>query len=440
MLLLTFLTMTIEGKLSNSPQLQQQAIDVNTPSNRLIELASNSPELARLVALNPSTPRELLGELSYSKDSTTRKNVATNPNTSTEVLLNLVCEFPEQLVNNPTFSLLLLENPNLVDIIPLNTLQSILNYDTLPVSFIERAINQLDEDTLLLLAENPKTTKEVLFQLVNSQYSHVAEAARLHVKLAGEMDSGWDRTAIEALLSSTIGGQEFGDFLEQLEKINSLPEFAIESLPKNYSAFKKNTGNCTTPASELEYLAKDNNLWTQLFLANNPNTPTCVLQDLAKNNHVWLCQSLANNPNTPARVLQQLAKDNYRGVRQNVAKNPNTPENILKLLLSDSSESVRRFAIARYLAHNADGLFTVLKYYPIEYSTPCFSRLIVLMHPEFPSKLVQKCDSLVWLERYAIAQNSNTSLDLLKFLVNDSNRIVRAAAKDNLYQKAKGRR
>ena len=54
------------------------------------------------------------------------------------------------------------------------------------------------------------------------------------------------------------------------------------------------------------------------------------------------------------------------------------------------------------------------------------------MHPEFPSKLVEKCGWLVWLERYAIAQNQNTSLVLLKLLANDSNRIVRAAAKANL--------
>ena len=432
--------MSIETKLSNLLKLQQEAKDVNTPSTRLIEIASNSAQLAQVVALNPSAPTELLRELSYSKDSATRKNVAANPNTLIEVLLNLGSEFPEQLVNNSTFSILLVENPNLVDIIPLNTLLSILKYDTLPVSFIERAVNQLDEDTLLLLAENPETTKKVLFQLVNSQYSQVAEAANLHVNFAGEINSDWDITAIEALLKSAIRGQEFGNFLEQLERIDSIPEFVIKSLPENYSAFKRVAVNCATPGRELEHLAKDNNLWKQLFLANNPNTPTCVLQDLAKNNHVWLCQSLANNPNTPACVLQGLAKDNYRGVRENVAKNPNTPEKILKLLLSDSSESVRRFAIARYLDRNPDGLFAVLKYYPIEYSTPCFSRLIVLMHPHFPSKLVKKCDSLVWLERYAIAQNSNTSFDLLKVLVNDSNRIVRAAAKANLYQKAEDRR
>ncbi|HLO49129.1 MAG TPA: hypothetical protein VK211_11995 [Kamptonema sp.] len=424
--------MTIETKFSNFFNLQQQAVDENTPGDRLMEVARISPKLARLVALNPSTPQPLLRELSGSEDAATRKNVTENANTPIEVLLNLGAEFPEQLLNNPTFSLLLVENPNLADKIPLNTIESLVKYETIPVSFIERAVNHLDADTLLVLAENPETTNKMLSQLVNSRYSEVAEAARLHVNFAGEMTSGWDEAAIQAIENSAIGGQKFGDFLEELGRINSIPDFAIASLPENYSPVKKIAGNSTTLGMEVEALAKDNNLWLPLFLANNPDTPASILGDLARNNHVWLCQSLANNPNTPASVLQNLAKDSYRGVRQNVAKNPHTPANILELLLSDCSESVRRLAIARYLVENPEGLSVVLDRYPLEYSTPCLSRLIVLMHPQFTNNSLEKYGWLVWLERYAIAQNRNTSLAVLKLLANDSNRIVRAAAKANL--------
>lgn len=48
--------------------------------------------------------------------------LATNPNTPTEVLLNLGAEFPEQLLDNPVFFLLLLENLNLVEQMPVTTL------------------------------------------------------------------------------------------------------------------------------------------------------------------------------------------------------------------------------------------------------------------------------------------------------------------------------
>ncbi len=56
-----------------SPQplnLQQEAVHENTPSDRLIELAQISTELAQLVAKNPSAPSELLRELSESSDRT----------------------------------------------------------------------------------------------------------------------------------------------------------------------------------------------------------------------------------------------------------------------------------------------------------------------------------------------------------------------------------
>lgn len=432
MILLTLLTMTIEAKFSNLLKLQQQAVNENTPSERLIEIARISTELARLVALNLNAPISLLRELSNSQDVATRKNVTANPQTPIDLLLCLGSEFPEQLLNNPSFSLLLLDHPNFADQIPLATLRRIVQYKTAPFCLIERAVNQLDEEVLLALAENPGITKEVLENLVKSRYSSVAEAARLHVNFAGEMAEASQAEAIEVIWNSTMNGQKLGYFLEQLSRIDAIPESLRKSLPDDTN-IKNIGGNLPQSIKEIAKFS-DAHIAKCLSLANNPNTAVYILEDLAKYNHVLLCQSLANNPNTPVCVLEDLAKDNYRGVRQNVAKNPNTPGKILELLLSDCCESVRKFAIARYLAENPDKLSVVLKHYPLEYSTPCFSRLIVLMCPEFPIKLVEKCSSLVWLERYAIAQHPHTSPDMLKLLVNDSNRIVRAAAKARIYR------
>ncbi len=101
------------------PTLEQQALDKTTPPEKLCQLAKQSPELARLVAKNESADSELLQELAFSSDNITREGVATNPNTPTEVLLKLGAEFPRQLLDNPVFSLLLLENPKLVEEIPI---------------------------------------------------------------------------------------------------------------------------------------------------------------------------------------------------------------------------------------------------------------------------------------------------------------------------------
>ena len=62
--------------------------------------------------------------------------------------------------------------------------------------------------------------------------------------------------------------------------------------------------------------------------------------------------------------------------------------------------------------------------------------MIILLNKKTPAKLLQqKSFSLYWQERYAIAQNQNTPLDVLKKLANDANKVVRAAAKENLEHK-----
>jgi hypothetical protein len=66
-------------------------------------------------------------------------------------------------------------------------------------------------------------------------------------------------------------------------------------------------------------------------------------------------------------------------------------------------------------------------------SPPSLSRFLVLLQPQTSTKaLAENICSEVWLERYAIAQNSNTPTDTLKALAKDANCIVRAAAKANL--------
>ncbi len=99
--------------MSNFLTPQQQALHENTPPQRLRELALESIELARVVAKNPSAPSDLLKVLSdYHDDIETRKNVTANPNTPIKQLFTGGACFPVELLNNPVFPLLILENPS----------------------------------------------------------------------------------------------------------------------------------------------------------------------------------------------------------------------------------------------------------------------------------------------------------------------------------------
>lgn len=64
----------------------------------------------KAIAAAKNTPAEVLEQLAQDADAQVRSIVASNPNTPTEVLLKLAEEFPDKVIGNPMFNLLLLEN------------------------------------------------------------------------------------------------------------------------------------------------------------------------------------------------------------------------------------------------------------------------------------------------------------------------------------------
>ena len=66
-------------------------------------------------------------------------------------------------------------------------------------------------------------------------------------------------------------------------------------------------------------------------------------------------------------------------------------------------------------------------------SNNAFVRFITLLHPLTPEEiLTQAANSASWLERYAVAENESTPLEICSILTRDSNRIVRTTANQNL--------
>jgi hypothetical protein len=67
-------------------------------------------EEIREQAQNENTAPEILAESAQNEDTLIRKYVASNPNTPVEALQNLGKEFPDEIITNPIFYLLFLEN------------------------------------------------------------------------------------------------------------------------------------------------------------------------------------------------------------------------------------------------------------------------------------------------------------------------------------------
>lgn len=118
----------------------------------------------RQAARDPFTPPEQLERLAEISDSTTRQAVASNPNTTPETLLKLGQQFPKQLLKNPAFNLMLLENPNLLLTMPKETLRRILMLKDIPLGFLEQAAfsPQINVEIARVIAKHPKAPGYVL--------------------------------------------------------------------------------------------------------------------------------------------------------------------------------------------------------------------------------------------------------------------------------------
>lgn len=144
---------------------EQLAADENTSPEELRILSNQSIELAIIIAGNPSADSELLRELSASKYPAICERVTSNPNTPPELLFELCRKFPKQFISNPVFSLLLLENPDLLARMPRNTLIALFDQKELPEFFWLAATKHPDNIVRYIISKHQNTPKLVLEKL-----------------------------------------------------------------------------------------------------------------------------------------------------------------------------------------------------------------------------------------------------------------------------------
>ncbi len=188
-----------------------------------------------------------------------------------------------------------------------------------------------------------------------------------------------------------------------------------------------------TSVTILFVLALDEDSEVRQKLASNSNTPITILERLAQDTAPSVRQAVVNNNNTPVALLEQLAHDDNLEILKAIAQNPHTPaqlrQSLQYRLRANISPTLN--GLSRLYNPETDDLPLLLSEY-VHSSTP-FVRFVSLMHPLTPiPSLNQGSQSLFWLERYAVANNPATPVEILQQLAQDSNRVVRAAAKSNL--------
>jgi hypothetical protein len=316
----------------------QQALDINTHPRILKELAYENAELARIVATNPSTPPDLLAALSgHQHDPELQKNVTENPNTSVEELLSLGAKFPRQLLDNPVFPLLVLENPRLFQEMPDKTLISLIGVDDISEEYLAMAADSTNSYVLHIIANHKKAPKQALSKIVNNpKMQKEAYIASQHINYAGEMNEDWDEEAWQAIKKYTFVRriQEKEEFLWNVGVLDE--RLLLSLLP---SSLLNIAANPETPTHVVQRIVETFDSETQNLLnldkASNPNTPTNVLEELFNTKTIPNLVALAQNPNTPFFILEKLAYINDPKIQHAIYCNYNTPEPILKILYQD---------------------------------------------------------------------------------------------------------
>jgi len=408
-------------------------MDDNTALQQSITALTENIIQSQLVAAEPSTDPDLLRELALSTDQKTRQEVAGNPNTPSDVILELGAEFPSQILDNPMFPLLLLENPNLLAEIPLPTLRSILKQDNVPIYILEQAADQADLEVQLALVKNVQTPKSILNRLTQSPHPQVVESARLHINLAGELTDAYEQR-VKEVIKGIIPSAYKADVrsLAVLTGICAIPEFIVEhwvqeSTYQNFFCREIACSPATFP-DILKHLANHTDDHTLIRVAQNLNTPIDTLRKLSGKPQPLF---VARNPNTPSDALESLSKDQWVAVRLSVVQNPNTSLIVLKDLLNDTDTYVAQTAAEVIGERQGEYTIEAVKKNP---KTPSsvLEKLAqtdpetVCEHPNTPPELLLEFSKSVKKRlRLGVAENANAPVSILEQLANDDDSEVR---------------
>ncbi|MBN3870976.1 hypothetical protein [Nostoc sp. JL33] len=392
-----------------------EAQQTSTSAKRLEVLAQTSITAKTLVAKNPSAPTQLLQKLANDSDIEVRKAVASNPNTPHELLLELGKAFPNELLNNPVFDLLLLGNTCLQRRIPVDSYHELLKKEDISTSLLEILTRNGDQE--------------------------IAEAAKLHVKFAGEITDGWQGIAEEAL-KNIYYWEEIESFKNLSELLDLLPDVIINRIDVR----QRIATNTPVPMVEkLAAIGPIDKIRLRDIVALNSSTPKELVEeiviDLATKGSERICENLAQNPNTPTRVLQALSNSKFDCVLQHLALNPNTPDTTLEDLATDKHHICQAVAInpktpiylleqlATYeyweirssVAQNPNTPIALLEQLAKDKSSEVY--LGVIKNPNAPVNLLIQAfnqsenDGLI---RYTLAQNPSTPLNILEELASSA--------------------
>lgn len=461
----------IEGRIKpidNLPQPLKLIQNIDTPSSVLekIDLNDCPSHFKQKLARHPNVSRKLLEKLSEEKSPVIRLAVFQNiktPEYIRNIILEELLDFKNKQYKYDKEDYFIYFKDIWI---------GLANSETTPSDVLTKLAYDISYSgsvciALLINSNTPEHVRQKLLQKLLS----LPESEKSY--------SDW-QIYLAIAFNSSITENERQEYFEKAINLSWEAQRILAKHPK-------------TPSDILEQLA--NTTYINInYVAENPSTPAHVLRKLIKHASDDVRQCVVKNPSTPPDILIELinqpyfkfghfAYGNYEQFSKLAYEYPNFPKKELYRVLldkeiSEQNQKARGFIeencnnikqFKDYISKNKDtqtynyrsvkpdirpeyflpkkisptlkrltrlykpndNLPTLLSEY-VQSQTP-FVRFISLIHPLIPIEFLQQnSQSLLWWERYAVAINSATPLEIRERLTEDCNYIVKAAAQDSL--------
>lgn len=283
------------------------------------------------LARNESTSADVLTELSRESSRSLRKLIAGNPNTPVEVLEYLGQDYVEEIISNPIFDILLLENPNS------KFLKICLACSSnTSIEILEKLSCDDDYTIRAKVAENNTIDDSLLAKLAKDENYYVIESVLKNKNVF--------LNTLKILTNNFVAKGFFSHkIIKHPKSTTEIIYLLIEGLERKdlrgryvivIAQYRK------TPVDILRKLVNSNITSVRRGVAENRNTPLDLLNKLSNDNAISVIKSVARNPKTPGELLARLSCHPNKSVRSAVAYNYKTPAEVLTRLSEDDEESV----------------------------------------------------------------------------------------------------
>ncbi len=334
-------------------------------------------------ALNSNTSAARLAEILDLNNQKICQAIATNPNTSPKVLLELFKNYPLEVLKNPSLNLILLEIPDFLEQLLSASYLFLRRSKDLPPFILEAAINHPEpkiQHFLILECNLPEYyLKRLLFKLANNEYSIirklVAENKNTPISLLKKLAN--DRNS-DVRISAVRNRNMPTHFREKI-----LKELASDRNSKVRISVAQNKH---TPISLLEKLASDRNSKVRISVAENKHTPIYLLEELASDRNSEVRISVVHNRKTPIYLLEKLANDENGYLLQSIAARPNIPIYLQERMIEKLAETPED-EIRYYLTLNPNLPIHIVQKLAMDRSARvCYS---IVKHPKIDSKTIE---------------------------------------------------